>query len=171
MSDGDSDTLLGGLFQLIVGLGSIAGGVILMCGSLVLFVASLGAIFNIFFGAAPEILKPLGGGLTEFVASLLEFFVTVMIVVGAVAMAWLAMSGQIDEVTDEMMDGTFTEQGSTNSNQHSGKEGADSNRSKTKRRQKPSTTRTPISDNSGSSGTTDSPDDTQFDEYGQIREK
>lgn len=171
MSNGDPDTLLGGLFQLIVGLGTIAGGLILMCGSLILFVALLGAVFSITFGTAPEILKPLGGGLTEFVVSLLEFFVTVMIVVGAIVMAWLAMSGRIDEMTDEMMDGTFPEQGSTNSNQHSGKDGRDSNRSNTKRRQKSTTNRTSISDNSGSSGTTDSPDDTQFDEYGQIREK
>lgn len=169
MTDDSPDTFLGAFFQLIIGLAGMTFGLALMGGSLVLLVALLGAAFNIFSGNAPGILEPFGGALTGLLADLVKLLANVMMVFGAIVMIWLMVTGQMDEIMDDM----FNEHQSSNSQQHEDKSNRTSTRSRAKRRRKSSGSGASVTDTDSTttSNTTESFDDTEFDKYGQIREE
>jgi len=167
MTDGNPDTFLGALFQLIIGLAGMAFGLALIGGSLVLLVALLGAAFNIFFGNAPGILEPFGGALAGLLAGLVKLLANITMVVIAVVMLWLMVTGQMDEALDDMFDG----QQSSNSQRNQSGGNRKSAQNSMKQRPKSSGGSASLADSRDSTDTLEPSDDTEFDKYGQIREK
>lgn len=165
MTDDSSDTFLGALLQMIIGLAGMVFGLALIGGSLVVFVALLGAAFNIFTGNAPSILEPFGGTLAGLLADLVYLLRNLIMLVIGVVVIWLMATGQLDETLDEM----FDVQQSSESRQQKSESGQTSAQSGAK--QRPSGDSTSLADGGGSTNKIESSDETEYDIYGQIREK
>lgn len=163
MTDDSPDTFLGALFQLIFGLAGTAFFLALMGASLVLLVALMGASFNIFLGNAPGILEPFGGALAGLLADFVKLLGNVTMVVIAIVMLWLMATGQMDDI--------FDEQQSSNSQRKQSGGNRTSAQNSMKHRPKSSDGSASLADSRNSADTIEPSDDTEFDKYGQIREK
>ena len=174
MTDDSPDSLLGAFFQLIIGLAGMALGLAVMVGSLVLFVALLGAAFDIFFGNPPMILEPFGGALVEFLASLVKLLVTIAMGVISVVMLGvmiLDVTGQTDIVEDGLFNELFDEQKSVASRRQESADNQKPTQNSGKTRPRSSDDSSSLADSSAPTGTTNTSNDTEFDEYGQIQEE
>lgn len=124
MSDDSPDSLLGALLYMVIGLSGMAL-------SLALLVAMFGAAFHLFFGSAPAILEPFGGTLAVLIADFLKLMTNLAMIVIAIAMVWLMMTGKMDEVVDEMVEDMDQDQRSPDQGHH-GTENTSSSSSKPK---------------------------------------
>ena len=164
MSDSSPDTFLGSIFQLATGLAGMAIGLAGLGLSCILFLALVGAAFNLFFGSSPSIFEPFGGDLAYLLANVAELFGNVAVIIFSIVLFWLFATGKMDEILDD----SSTQNQSVYSNQENIGYSQESTQNSRNNHSKPSNRNASLTDSEGHNNGTKSSDEIEFDEYGQI---
>lgn len=158
MADSGSNSPIGGLFQLIGGILMLVLCLGIVVFSIAVLAAWIGASLVVLTGSTPGIFQPFGGQLVGLFVGLIRL----MMVVLALVIAWLFLTGRIDEFIDGALDES-TESTSTSSTTRDDRSRSQNDLSTSSN--SPSTsTETKVYSSSGSES------DKEFDEYGQIKE-
>lgn len=139
-----ADSTVENVFQIVQHLVMLALGGAAVLLFLNIGAAVLGAALLITSGSAPLFLQPFGGWLTQLFATILE----IVVVLGTIVVAWLVLTGQFNEMMDDIV-----EQGSETTRSRQAK------RTRTKQTNATNT----------ASSKTRSDTEEGFDEYGQIQ--
>lgn len=165
MTDDGPNTLIGALFQIVFGLVGLILSLAMMGALLVLLVALLGATFDMFLGSAPRILEPFGGALVGLVADLVRLLANVLMVIGAIVIIWLVVTGRMDEVVGD----TFDEQETPDSQRRGSTSNRNSTQGSRKKRPKTKSSNASLPNSRDPTDSASSDSDTEFDDYGQIK--